>query len=422
MAPVTREEFADLLRELDPEAFESFVAALWEARGRRIERREGGLIARHDGDEQRLWVATESGDPPADTDTLVAPDPEAGGVRTVDADELFDVALYAVDRETADALFREYLGRPPPDPSPVDSVAGARRTGTDGDDDPATVAGESPRRDRERSVRPSTVLLAAAIALAVAVGALGAPAVGGLFPPDGQGRAATEAAPPTLEPVTSTPGSGADTYPPGMSASGIEDADALIGAHLDVVTGQSYRWIRVRREYVDRRPVASVRERADVASPTVYRTSVQRGERGDVTVFERYANGTVQFQQRRDANGTTYSSHGIGAGPDGKGPYEIDAERRLDRVLGMENTSVAGTETLDGRRFYRVRLSGYVWPGIPNASGMVLVGESGFVRRLWLQYALPGESNRAVTVEMRYERVGNVTVSPPPWLEEAKAG
>lgn len=114
MPPVARRRFVRRVRSLDPDARADFVAALWEARGRET-RREGRVVVATRGEfEERILV----GDDPDDgVDVVVDVSHDAGagappGVRVVDASDLYDVSLYAVDRDDAERVFDAHLDLP----------------------------------------------------------------------------------------------------------------------------------------------------------------------------------------------------------------------------------------------------------------------------------------------------------------------
>lgn len=131
MSPISQPEFTRLLARLGPSALERFIADLWQARGFRIDSdEEGVLIATRNEpavEEHVLQVihrrAGRFGSTPTirdDADLVIAVDPikagvtglsDRSGVSLLDADELYKIALYGVDRDELDELFRTHFGR-----------------------------------------------------------------------------------------------------------------------------------------------------------------------------------------------------------------------------------------------------------------------------------------------------------------------
>jgi len=125
--------FRARLRALDREELAAFVAALWAARGREVERRGPTVLVRRPGGDRRLLV-----DPAVDADSPADPDDRTGGDSASDVgragdveaagdvdrvvapgadrtdalgdDDLWELLLYAVERDRARSLLGEFLG------------------------------------------------------------------------------------------------------------------------------------------------------------------------------------------------------------------------------------------------------------------------------------------------------------------------
>ncbi|WP_152042528.1 hypothetical protein [Salinigranum salinum] len=140
-AGADRRRFAAALARLSPEAFAAFVADLWRARGRTVERDGTTLTTDGEGRGRRRLVVTH-GDPeavtaPTDNGGVVDgsdADADAGDAtpvptrivtsqrveragethpsddRVVDADELLQTVRYAVDRARASTVLERHLG------------------------------------------------------------------------------------------------------------------------------------------------------------------------------------------------------------------------------------------------------------------------------------------------------------------------
>ena len=180
MPPITWSTFRSGLRELRLEEFTAFAADLWSARG--FETRLDGnvvVVTRPDGPDgsvhrERIAVeptgeGTTFGQAFSETSdgidvilTRTGVDNHLGGpdVETVEADDLYEMLLYAVPRSTAESLVHRYLGRD----LRLASADGApsKRGGADGAG--SIVSGAVARRLRDAlDTTPAWVSLAAAV-------------------------------------------------------------------------------------------------------------------------------------------------------------------------------------------------------------------------------------------------------------------
>lgn len=126
MPPIDRAEFARLLADegFDARSFERFVADLWAARGWETRVEGGTVVARKSGSTKVLRVCHGAADRQS-TDTVRSADAVvtsgdgssvrhvAGelGAELICVDDLHEMVLYAVDRETGGELLRRYFGR-----------------------------------------------------------------------------------------------------------------------------------------------------------------------------------------------------------------------------------------------------------------------------------------------------------------------
>lgn len=126
---ITEAAFVDALRDRSADV-EGLVRELYRARGWDVRPAEDGFVATRDGEHRRVVVRRESRLPGVDTpslpdgtDVVVAVGAGSGtestrkaateaGARTVDEHVLYRRVRYSIPRRTADALCREYLGRP----------------------------------------------------------------------------------------------------------------------------------------------------------------------------------------------------------------------------------------------------------------------------------------------------------------------
>jgi hypothetical protein len=490
--PPSPEAFRDLLLELDSEGVTAFVAAVYAARGWAVDRDGDGLRVRASGERDwlRVVVAPDADRRP-DADRVVVPAPaadaDADGERVIGAATLLELVWYAVDADDRTRLFREFFDR---EPTAVGTRTGAADPGVGSDasrpaetadatttpsvdaaetaeslsgadatvERPDDVAGgdgaarQTPRR--RRLVAVAAILLVVG-GVAAAVGPTlvspggdssdgsGGSAVDGTVVPDTQ-LDDSEFDPVAIDadgrPITSnTPGSVSvdGPLPPGVTASGIENASALVDAHEAALDGRSYRLTVVAREFVGGRPTAVARERTVVEGPTQYRSDVYvvgtfRQEPRAVGSVSAYADGTtrfvrltagtgpegtIRFTDRGGASGTTdgpgWRSVAIDRPDD---PFADRTAAHLRRTLDVDDTAIVGSFERDGRT--------YVWidlrrrqPGGNATIDSVLVDERGLVHEVRHAYALrsPELPTVRTVVTVRVEPA-NVTASPPPWL------
>lgn len=238
LVPVETPTLVGLLARLDRPAFGRFVADLWTRRGHDA-RFDGHVVRvagrRDDGDRVLLTYHGEGGPvgesrdglpPDVDPDEVVAvvtSDDGSSAARAAaeraDATllgptDLHRMALYAIDRESCDALFRRHFGRGLEDLG-NDRGRGAtrwrrwnRRRGGNRGNRRIALPGSSPRVG-VRTDRPTAAVLVAAVVVAVLVGVSGS-GLAGLSSPVGASADAPDARGAVLTPVvpngTPTPG------------------------------------------------------------------------------------------------------------------------------------------------------------------------------------------------------------------------
>jgi len=426
--------FARLLADLDRESFRAFVFDLWRARADETTIDGGDLVVCRPatGVRERVRPVTGPGEIDETTDVAVARRDadrlrrraDAAGVSYVPPASLRDLALYGVDRETADALFREYFGRP---------VEGSDAT-----------AAESPRREQFARVAAVAVV---AVVTVVAVVAPISPLVGGGAdsPP---GDAADSAAGGTVTPVdvgddTTAPASERDDGPTNVTrylSGGALDSEALARGHVDALANRSYtlrvshngsrspdgkRWIRAER---------TVR----VAGPRTYvhrfrgHWSVRGGEVTTVR-YREYADGEALYRVQTGPVAPSYERFDLSRGR----TADAHADRAsvyVERYLATTELTV--TEVLVvGSPVYRLQATGRPTELTANASSpgeaglrfpvetvsdysaVAYVDWSGVVLSLDVSYTVNG---RPVAFSFSYDALGSTRPSPPPWYDEAR--
>jgi len=477
--------FRDALVELDGETFATFVEAVYDARGWETECVGDDVVVSAPGDPDRRRLVVRDAESDADLDagdgadtaadrvvvpTLV-PDAESGAV--VDAADLLEMVLYAVDDADRTRLFERFFDG---DPTAVDADAsdgstadrGSRAdirptTGSASPTSPGATATLAPTDDDGDGdgdgARPSTRRLALGVSILVALvgvalvlgpgvgvgpalspvadtggesGVADANATGTNANAGGSGDAdasASGARTTSLEPTAPR------THPPGVDADGIANASALADAHEATLDGRSYRLSVVAREFVAGRPTAVARERTVVESPTRYRSDVRvvgtfRQEPRVVADASTYANGTQRFvrlSNATDINGRIgFDDESTGFEAAGRGWRSDDIESDADpfanrtatylrRTLYVENSTIIGTFERNETTHFWIRLRR---PEVPDtdATGSIVVDQDGLIREIRYERAyisIDSPSIRTViTLRITPE---NVTATPPSW-------
>lgn len=427
MSVVTPVAFARLLADLDRELFRAFVFDLWRGRADETTVRDGDIVARRSstGLTERVRPVTDPADIDGTADVAVVRRDtdrmrrraDAAGVRYVPPASLRDLALYGVDRETADALFREYFDRPvaSPDASAVDS----------------------PGREQFVRVAAAALLLAVAVVAGVVLSSLPAgddvdPAADGTVTPVDIGDDT-----PTPDPSESDDGPANVTrYLTGDAV----DAAVLARGHVDALANRSFalrvshngsrspngrRWIRAER---------TVRAR----EPRIY-VHQFRGHRavrgGEVTTvsYREYADGESLYRTQTGPGGPSYDRLRLSRVRTAD-VYVNRTAVYVERYLAT--TEVTVTEVLvGGSPVYRLRATGTPteltanasspgdaglrFPGstVTNYSAVAYVTWSGVVASLDVSYVVDG---RPVAFSFSYDALGSTRPAPPPWYDEAR--
>ncbi|WP_436928409.1 hypothetical protein [Halosimplex halobium] len=247
--------------------------------------------------------------------------------------------------------------------------------------------------------------------------------------PEGPAETLTPAPVPTTAPTdTAAP----SPLPPGVTTRGTISPGALAAAHVRAVTGRSYVWTERRRTLtatgdgnwtVARNRTRTVRlEAGDTyrwsRSRRVVWTGLTLAYRPAV---DRYADGDTRYVRREDADEPRYRAR---PATNDSQAVALVAANRVQSYLSLRNVSVS-VGRADGERRYWVESGGAgVVDGeyAANYSVGAVVTPEGFVRRLAVTYTTErrGTPTR-IEYEYAYRRVGNVSVSPPDWLPEARA-
>lgn len=447
MPPLPAERFVSLFQSLSPTARTTFVAELYGARGWETARDGDVIVASRDGEEQRIRVVDPGrfGTPDLDeVDVLVTSrDREAvqeaakaAGVAYLPPDAVREQLLYAIDRETADALFADTFDEP---------LHAARDTG-------------SPLVERVRETAAtvwSTVSapsgsrqLGAVLVVALLVGvAVAGPALS----PSSQADTSLPSETFTADDAGALGGStstetavttvGETGRPAGLGERRITDLDRLLDGHVETVL-RTPRTLEVRASGPRNATVMDGRTRwnytARIESPRQYRyegrfvfpssryppTNDSSADLVDVSI---YTAGGTKYRRIAEPTGTTYREYLTETTGDST-TFAGVVRSYYERFLRGERSIVDCTGTLEsGDCFaYRIVITGAP-ESIPDAESyraVAIVQDDGVISSLRVSYTLPdddGDSEReTVRFSVAYEALGETTISTPDWLAEAK--
>lgn len=253
--------------------------------------------------------------------------------------------------------------------------------------------------------------------------------------PDGGGTNATTtgASDATAGAETTDATGGEADLPPGLSDSGVTDADALAAAHEESLAGQPYTYDReVRVVAANGTELGRWSQHVQVGADRLTFNYTQTGEGVNVAGREIadhrvYTNGSVTFQNA----GTFRDGYRRSSGR-GFAENTFSSEQLLADVLNASETTVTEVER-GGQTWYRVRAEGEsdtftyrVANGTAeveatNVTATALVAPSGFVRNVTYEFDFArGNVSGHRTMTIRYSKVGETDVEVPTWVEDAK--
>jgi hypothetical protein len=393
---------ASALRSLDGPAFSAFVADLWRARGRTVEREGDTLVVEGESGRTALAPMAASRVPgrlrsvPEGAEAVVTPARSApfadGDMAVVTGAELASMLRYGVPPETAATLCETHLGASPEELGLPVGVR-ARRA----------LSGVALRR-----VGAALALVVAAAALALTL-----PVGGGV---DGAGAASADTgtgAGGVAGSASSSVGTGTFLRTTTPRPDGEFSAASLAGEHREALEGKNYTltttvvysgtylrrpWILTRsftvigeRFVIDDRGVGAVES---IPNRDVYYD-------GSNTYTAAYRNDSFAYDRRSGR------------------PFDPEARsvEHLRTYLDVEEFDVAGTRQEGGERQLILRGEG-VPPTVEgsNYTVEVYVDREGFIHRTDVNYdRLNGVESRMI---WHYEELENATLSVPRWYEE----
>jgi hypothetical protein len=430
MPPVPVDAFAREFRALPGADRTAFVAALWSASGWETRVKKGVVIAHRDGEQRQIAVVDPGrfGTPDlTGVDTLVtardrgsirAAASEAG-IEYVSPTDLRGLLLYGVEREVAEQLYEEHVGKP------------LSRAVPENAGDSGTLLPEMPQ------IGVSRRALAVIAVLALVGVALAGPGLPGWGP---------EPAPVTVNDVTPENGTvdavGVATaepterpdVAPGLTLDGIKSGIALADAHITGVRNRP----RVIRTRMTGPPNSSAMGGLSRRNTTTWIANdshfFQRasavggvaGPGGTVTV-ETYADGGPVYRRYAVENETPryfrYSLDERSATDD-----DSDVQAYLYHYfVGAEDTVVtcAGENDSDCST-YRVAVDdppSVLGENVEDYEAMLIVSERGVITRIRVSYTLPDEDGDGEREQMKFAldyRFKDVKPEAPEWLGEAK--
>lgn len=241
----------------------------------------------------------------------------------------------------------------------------------------------------------------------------------------------------TVTPVP-VPSVEATATPDGQFAPGIRDGEVngerLADAHARALGDTSYT---VNQTIVQRYSNGTLRSRyvtvaRFTATPGRFAATLRQIDRRDGRLTERtvrrYGDGENAYAAVTEENTTRYQRL---RWPDGEPrdprlvyPENLTNARSIARVFSLVETRAVDTVEANGTRYARLESVGNATlPPLTNVSVTALVSERGVLRSYRVTYDVSrSEGGVRATVAVSYTRVGETTVSEPPWLDRVDNG
>jgi hypothetical protein len=396
------------LRRLDTAACRAFVADLWAARGFETTR-DGDVVVAVRGDESQVVYPVAGRRPPTPdrpVDVVVAPAgarEDADDARYLDATDLREMLLYAVDRDVAADVCTRHLGASPGElPPPLPTRLRSRGEAV------ASV------------IRSTPFVLVVALSLAVLAGAT-------LDPPVATGDDQRGAAPTPAETPTATPPPDTAATPAvGVDQSGVTNLSALAAAHSRALETRSYTvWVDYSRPRGWEPNGTRIQRDVDIAVSGDRYLGTTAIEMADnrTPLQEVYYDGRDWYIADTSGEKTRYRHvHASGGAPDLDADPSTLRYTLVTQYLSTPETAVTERVDRDGRTYYRVvgrgRPTGLGVHGVEDYSVVAYVDSRGLVRDLTARYRRDTDDGPVdVVVEVTYGRLGTTTVTPPAWYE-----
>lgn len=235
---------------------------------------------------------------------------------------------------------------------------------------------------------------------------------------------------PTPTPPSPTPTPPSITYPPGVTETGLHNVTALLAGHTETLTEPGYAAVGRGNTTVVRRGIlVNVTSRGLVTvEPNASAYQEMRLDQGGPVTrrTERWSNGSVEFQREQESGDTTYQRN------DPQSPEELASSRLLGPFLRggvyeLVETNSSGDETLFTLRATEYDNEKALKRGLPEDTTSVrwynstmVVDQRGRIRSFTARvgFVIGGE-NRVHRLNYEIEKIGNVSVERPEWVDEA---
>lgn len=398
MSIVPPDRFAAVFARLNATERAAFVGAMWETKGRTVER-DGTLVVL-DGDT-RVTFEPNPQQPRDAVDLVVVPEPSARlcdatgrtGATIISAGDIRALLLYGIERGAAECLYQAHIGRP------LSADHRARRRFRD--------------RLTARSVLGALSMLVV-IALVVITLPLG---VG----PGFTSERATDSAERFDASGSTLETSGSETIlPPGVETDGTIDVHRLSAAHADALRGTAFT---MHTQY-DGPPSGTSYESAAAFETTLYveTHSLFRFKRaatadsGEARTIALYADGCREFFRYEDDEGVREGSSPVG-GQSNIPLYVGDSRLALQRFLTATETRV---EQISEEGRVRVHANGSperLDGNVSDYRAEAVVRSDGLVSSLTVEY-VDEDASTTVTFRQEFDAVGTTAVSEPDWYTD----
>ena len=222
---------------------------------------------------------------------------------------------------------------------------------------------------------------------------------------------------------TATPTPEPGSFPAGTDADGIEDVSALVGAHVDALSGVAHRVEATRlanRSDALRRPVdATVHVGGPDSGNATYVDQRANASQYGVVPHESFRRGSTLLRRSPSDDGPRYAYRHDTA-PDA---ILHDASARplsvLQSALRLGDFEFAQRTTADGRTLFRFEADAPAEGKAERFEGTVLVSPRGVVHRAAGSYVVDPDREPAYRVEFSYELEPDVgPLDVPAWVEE----
>lgn len=432
MPPVPADAFAREFRALHAADRTAFVAALWNARGWETSVEDGVVLADQDGEQRRIGVVDPGrfGTPDlSSVDTLVAArDRDAvraaaseAGVEYVAPSDLRDLLLYGVEREVAEELYEEHVGK---------SLAREAPEETEESGEAGTLLRAVPTVDVGRRALAVIVILAL---------------VGVAFAGPGLPGSGPEQAPITVGNVTPEDGSvgavgvgtpkptGAPNVAPGVSLDSVESGMTLADAHIAGVQNRSrvlHTELHAFPNANGTRGVVSRNATSVIVNESYYRhesNSILTGRNGTInSSVSLYADGETVYDRVVFGNEVDYRARSVEEAPATNLDGSVQGYLYRYFVSAEDSVVTCAIEYDTDCPTYRITVDDppdRLGENIEDYDGLLIVSDRGVITTIRVSYTVPDADGDGEREQIRFSldyRFEEVDPTAPDWLPRAK--